>query len=346
MKFTLAVDDSVIVRSRYPSRGDEYPDPRTVESEPLDLVAGRAYRVVVEASESYGDAQLKLVWAAPDDSLETQALGAARHADAVVLVLGLTAQLEGEEMKVQVPGFAGGDRTSIDLPAPQQRLLERVVALGRPTVLVLLNGSALAVGWAQSHVPAIVEAWYPGQAGGEAIADVLFGRYNPAGRLPVTFYRDTADLPKFDDYAMRGRTYRFFTGTTLYPFGHGLSYTTFRYGPLRASAGSIGAGDTITVSVDVTNTGHRAGDEVVQLYARHTGSAVERARRELRGFSRVSIAPGAMRTVSFRVPAASLAWWDADRHGWALESDSVVFEAGASSADVRATRTVRVRGDR
>ena len=283
-------------------------------------------------------------------NLEEDAVAAARQADAVVVVLGLSPRLEGEEMPVEIPGFKGGDRTTMDLPATQQHLLERVAQVGKPTVLVLLNGSALAVNWAQAHVPAIVEAWYPGQAGGTAIADVLFGDYNPAGRLPVTFYRDTSDLPPFDDYRMldapKGRTYRFFEGTPLYPFGHGLSYTTFRYGALRASAASAGARDTVLVQVDVTNTGRRAGDEVVQLYVRHEGSRVKRPRRELRGFRRVPLAPGETRTVAFRLPVSSLAYWDEGTSRWVVESEPVRLMVGASSADIRAERVLRLRGDR
>src|SRR3989441_6440357 len=168
-------------------------------------------------------------------------------------------------MPVEIEGFRGGDRTRIDLPAAQERLLERIVAVGRPTALVLLNGSALAVTWAQQRVPAIVEAWYPGQAGGTAIADVLFGDYNPGGRLPVTFYKNVDDLPPFDDYRMEGRTYRFFKGTPLYPFGYGLSYTTFAYTKLRTSAGTLTAGDTLTVRVDLTNTGKRSEEHTSEL---------------------------------------------------------------------------------
>ena len=346
MRAQLTLDDSVVARTAYPQREDEYPDPRLAQSEPLRLEAGRSYRVRIEARESYGEAQLELVWAPPSEGLEADALSAARQADAVVMVMGLSPRLEGEEMPVQIPGFRGGDRTTLGLPAPQERLLQQVVALGKPTVLVLLNGSALAVNWAQANVPAIVEAWYPGQAGGTAIADVLFGDYNPAGRLPVTFYRDTTDLPPFADYAMRGRTYRYFEGAPLYPFGHGLSYTTFTYARLRTSAPSIGGGDTVTVQVDVTNSGRRAGDEVVQLYVRHAESRVPRARRELRGYARIPLAPGETRTVSFRLPASALAYWDVDADRWALEPGTAHLEVGASSADIRLTRTLQVTGGR
>jgi beta-glucosidase len=341
MKAELALDDSVIVRTSYPQRDNEFPDPRLAQSEPVRLVAGRSYRVRIDAHESYGEAQLQFVWSMPTASLEADAVSAARRADAVVMFLGLTSRLEGEEMSVAIDGFRGGDRTSIDLPAAQQRLLERVVAVGKPTVLVLLNGSALAVNWAQAHVPAIVEAWYPGQAG-NAIADVLFGDYNPGGRLPITFYKSVNDLPAFDDYKMAGRTYRFFTGEPLYAFGHGLSYTTFAYKDLRTNADSVSATDTITVRVDVTNTGRRAGDEVVQLYVQHLGSAVERPKQDLRGYHRLTLTPGQTKTVELRVPASSLAYWNADSHRWMVESEPVRIQVGSSSADIRATRTIKV----
>jgi beta-glucosidase len=246
-------------------------------------------------------------------------------------------------MRVEVDGFRGGDRTHIDLPAPQQRLLERIASLGKPTVLVLLNGSALAVNWAQEHVPAILEAWYPGQAGGTAIADVLFGDYNPGGRLPLTFYKSVNDIPAFEDYRMAGRTYRFFDGTPLYPFGHGLSYTSFTYANLRTNVDTLASEGIITVRVDVTNSGPRAGDEVVQLYVRHLGSAVERPKKDLRGYTRVNLAPGETKTVDFAVAASSLAYWNADARTWVVEAEPVAFDVGASSADVRVTKTVTVR---
>jgi beta-glucosidase len=343
MKFQLTLDDSMIVRSVYPTRDGEYPDPRTVQSRPLQLEAGRSYRILVDAQESYGDAQLQLVWATPQESLLNDAVATARQADAVVMFLGLTAQMEGEEMAVDVPGFRGGDRTRIDLPDVQQQLLERVTAVGKPTVVVLLNGSALAVNWAQDRVPAILEAWYPGQAGGTAIADALFGDYNPGGRLPLTFYRDTTELPPFEDYRMAGRTYRYFTGKPLYPFGHGLSYTTFAYKNLRTSAATLTRTGRLTVRVDVTNTGMRAGDEVVQLYVQHVGSQVDRPQQDLRGYARIGLKPGETRTVAFPLTASSLAYWNTNRHAWEVEADSVRIKVGASSADTRLTKTIRIR---
>jgi beta-glucosidase len=285
-------------------------------------------------------------WVAARDSGVPEAVHVAQQADAVVLCLGLTAALEGEEMPVTVEGFRGGDRTRIDLPATQQRLLERIVAVGKPTVLVLMSGSAVAINWAQEHVPAIVEAWYGGQAAGSALADVLFGDYNPGGRLPVTFYKSVDDLPPFDDYRMAGggRTYRFFKGTPLYPFGYGLSYVAFAYRNLRPSAERLGSSDTLIVSVDVTNTGRRPGDEVAQLYVRHLGSRVERPNEDLRGFRRVTLKPGETRTVEFSLPASSLAYWNPDAHRWVVEEEPLELAVGASSADIRVRRRIQVLG--
>jgi len=346
VKFQLYLDDSLVVQSVYPTHDGEFPDPRVAETEPLRLEAGRRYRLRVDGEESYGEAELQLLWATPTEALESEAADAARRADVVVLCLGLTARLEGEEMRVAIEGFSGGDRTRLDLPAPQQHLLERIVALGKPTVLVLMSGSAVAVSWAQEHVPAILEAWYPGQAGGTAIAQVLFGAYNPGGRLPVTFYRDVADLPPFEDYRMAGRTYRFFEGVPLYPFGYGLSYTTFRYDRLRVSRDTLRGDDSLTVAVDVTNTGARGGDEVVQLYVRYPHSAVPRPRRDLRGFRRVTLGPGESRTITFPLTASAFRYWDADAHRWAVENGPVVVEVGASSGDIRLERGVAVAGQR
>jgi beta-glucosidase len=342
VKFEMFVEDSIVVRSVYNYR-DEFGDPRLRATEPVRLEAGREYRIRVDAQESYGDAQAQLVWAGEYADLEAEAVAAAEQADAVVLFLGLTARLEGEEMPIRIDGFQGGDRTTLGLPATQQRLLERITAVGKPTVLVLLNGSALAINWAQQNVPAILEAWYPGQAG-NAIADVLFGDYNPAGRLPVTFYRSVDDLPPFENYDMAGRTYRFFDGEPLYPFGHGLSYTTFDYDELTVSSETLAEGDTIEVSVDVTNTGGRAGDEVVQLYVEFPNSAVTRPRRDLKGFDRVRLQPGETRTVSFRLPASALAYWDPDGDRWVVESGTVRLRAGASSEDLRVEQNVVVGG--
>jgi beta-glucosidase len=294
----LFLDDSLLV---------EFSDRHVVLTQwaTVDLVAGTARRLRLDYFDRRADAIVQLVWAVPDPRLREEALDAAREADAVVMLLGLSPRLEGEEMPVDVPGFRGGDRVSLDLPAPQQQLLEAVVAVGKPVILVLLNGSAVAVTWAADHVPALLEAWYPGQAAGDAIADVLFGDVSPAGRLPVTFYRSAEQLPPFDDYAMHGRTYRYFTGDPLFPFGHGLSYTTFAYRDLRVPA-AVRSGDTVQVSVEVQNTGSRAGDEVVQLYVTDVEASVPVPVRTLVGFQRLALAPGERRTVSFAVAPRAL----------------------------------------
>jgi beta-glucosidase len=232
------------------------------------------------------------------DSSAEQAVQLARKADLVVMVAGLSPHIEGEEMKVNAPGFAGGDRTSLDLPAPQQKLLERIQAIGKPTVLVLMNGSALGMNWADQHVPAIVEAWYPGGEGGTAVAQLLAGDFSPAGRLPVTFYKSVEQLPPFDDYSMSKRTYRYFADEPLYPFGFGLSYTTFAYSNTHVSKSSVAATEDVTLSVEVTNSGPRAGDEVVQLYLSHPG-VPGAPRRALRGFQRIHLDKGGKQSVTF-----------------------------------------------
>ena len=275
----------------------------------LELEAGRQYDLRLEYREAANlYAAAKLVWRPPggERRLREDALSKAREADAVVMVMGLNPSVEGEEMDVKVEGFRGGDRTSLDLPGPQEELIKEVHALGKPVVLVLLGGSALAVNWADQNVPAIVEAWYPGQEGGTALADVLFGDYNPAGRLPVTFYKSAAQLPPFEDYGMAGKTYPYFRGEPLYPFGHGLSYTRFRYDKLRLSAARVRAGEGLTVSAEVRNVGDRAGDEVVQLYVTDEASSHPVPVRSLAGLSRVRLKPGERRRVSFRLDARQL----------------------------------------
>jgi beta-glucosidase len=270
----------------------------------VHLDAGKLYRIRIEFHKFANDGAVRLVWAPPETGLDEQALAAARQADAVVMVLGLSARLEGEEMPVEVEGFQGGDRVQLGLPRVQEELLAKVAAVGKPVVLVLLNGSALAVNWARDHVPAMVEAWYPGQAAGTAIADVLFGDYNPAGRLPVTFYQSADQLPPFTDYSLKGRTYRYFTGEPLFPFGYGLSYTTFSYRNL-AIPPKAEVGRDVTVSVEVENSGNRPGEEVVQLYVKTP--AYEGPIRSLAGFHRVALRVAEHKTVQFQLRVRDLA---------------------------------------
>lgn len=283
--------------------------PATVTGE-VTLQAGKSYDVKMEYYESKIGAVAKLVWQPPvvnTGSPYVEAVNIAKQADAVVLVLGLSSRLEGEEMNVREPGFAGGDRTDIKLPARQQGLLEAVAATGKPVVLVLLSGSALAVNWANEHIPAIVQAWYPGEEGGAAIADALFGDYNPAGRLPVTFYKSVVQLPPFTDYHMDGRTYRFFKGEPLYPFGYGLSYTRFKYSGFTVSSPRVSPTENVTVRATVENAGTREGDEVVQLYVTDVEASVRVPIRSLAGVERVHLKPGERRVVTFTIEPRQLA---------------------------------------
>jgi beta-glucosidase len=260
---------------------------------------------VVYSQASAGPIRAQMIWRKYDSRPSPEAIAAAKAADVVIAVLGITSELEGEEMPVSVEGFKGGDRTSIDLPKPEEELLEAVTATGKPVVLVLANGSALAVNWAGQHANAILESWYAGEEGGTAIAETLSGKNNPAGRLPVTFYTGVNQLPPFEDYAMKGRTYRYFEGQPLYPFGYGLSYTTFSYRGLTLPQNPIKAGEPLTAEVTVTNTGKREGDEVAQLYLsfpKLPGAPL----RALRGFTRIHLKPGESQKVRFELKERDL----------------------------------------
>lgn len=263
------------------------------------LEANKRYKIKMEYRDRRADASVKLLWAPPDNDLKGKAVRAAMKADAVILCLGLSPRLEGEEMDVDVPGFSGGDRSGLGLPQVQEELLEAIINTGKPTALVVLNGSAVAINRANDLVSAVVEAFYPGQAAGTAVADVLFGDYNPAGRLPVTFYASAEDLPPFEDYSMKERTYKYFTGEPLYRFGHGLSYTKFVYRDLEISPKMISPGDSITVTVSVKNAGSVAGDEVAQLYVRRPGALYPAPAISLQGFRRIHLGPGEEKSVSF-----------------------------------------------
>ena len=260
------------------------------------------------------------------------ALDAARRADVSLLCLGLSPLLEGEEVETQAE--FGDDRTSLDLPGEQEELLKAICALGKPVILVLMNGGPLAVNWAQANVPAIVEAWYPGEEGGTALADVLFGDHNPAGRLPVTFVKSLDDLPPFIDYAMTGRTYRYLEKEPLYPFGYGLSYTTFEYGRLTLGPPRIEAGENLTAAVTIKNTGAMAGDEVVQLYLSDLEAGVAVPRWQLRGVRRISLAPGEQVEVSFVLTPEEMAMVDEEGRS-VLEPGRFRVYVGGSQPDGR-----------
>ncbi len=317
---------------------------------PVTPLAGIRAKVAAGTEVVYArGSEVALGTATPDAHLLDSAVAAARRADVAVLCLGLSPRLEGEDLPVSVPGFAGGDRTSLDLPAPQEALLEAVVATGKPVVLVLLNGSALSINWAAEHVPAIVEAWYPGQAAGTAIADVLFGDYDPAGRLPVTVYRSVDQLPAFTDYRMAGRSYRFFRGDALYPFGYGLSYTQFRYRDLRVPL-RVRAGDSAEVSVEVENAGGVAGEEVVELYLTALDGDARSPIRSLEGFQRVPLRPGERRRALLSLAPRQLSEVDA-AGARAVEPGRYEVSVGgrqpgaSAVADAAALEVLRVRFD-
>ena len=334
--FRLTVGGETVIDSWTPPSGQAGAD-RTV-SVTRHLPENANLPLKLEYTQGDGPAKISLEWSTPSaDSEIDAAVAVAREADVIVFVGGISAQLEGEEMQVPYEGFAGGDRTSIELPAVQQVLLEKLHALGKPIVMVNLSGSAVALPWADAHAAAMVQAWYPGQAGGTAVADVLLGRYNPAGRLPITFYRATADLPAFTDYRMENRTYRYFRGQPLYPFGYGLSYTRFSYGKLTAKPLE---GGVVALMVDVTNTGALDGDEVVQLYAVPPAASHPREREALCGFVRVHLKKGETQTVRIVVPATALRRWSAELKAYAAPRGDWVFRAGASSADIRQSVTV------
>jgi beta-glucosidase len=252
-----------------------------------------------------GKPHVELLWAPVNNAPDPAAIVAVKNADVVVAVVGITSHLEGEEMPVDQPGFSGGDRTTLDLPKPEEDLVQAVAATGKPLVVVLMNGSAISVNWEKAHANAILEAWYSGEEGGTAIAETLSGKNNPGGRLPVTFYKDVHQLPHFEDYSMKGRTYRYFEGEALWPFGYGLSYTTFSYSNLTLPPVPLNAGDSLSASVTVTNTGKVAGDEVVQLYLKFP-SVPGAPRHALRGFQRIHLEPGANQKVEFQLQSRDL----------------------------------------
>jgi beta-glucosidase len=280
-------------------------------AEPLRLVnvrmtKGERYAIRLQG-ESGVAASPAIFWKRVTDNLDRDLAAGAKDADVVVAVVGLTSDLEGEEMPVKVDGFAGGDKTTLDLPADQRAFLEKAKALGKPLVVVAMNGSAIDLSWAKNNAAAIIEAWYPGQSGGLAVGNVLSGKADPGGRLPVTFYRSVNDLPPFTDYGMAGRTYRYFKGEPVYPFGHGLSYTSFRYAPLTVEPVNGSVENGLRVRTTVTNSGARAGDDVAQLYI--TPPRFDGAPRiALRGFQRITLNPGETKSVEFMLNPRDLSF--------------------------------------
>ena len=280
----------------------------------LKAMEGKQYKLVIEYWQSADNAEVKFDMGSFEIATPEAIAARVKSADAIIYVGGISAKLEGEDMPVSIPGFKGGDRTNIELPAVQTALLKALKATGKPVIFVNMSGSAIGFEWEATNLPAIIQAWYGGQACGEAVADVLFGDYNPAGRLPVTFYKNVNDLPDFEDYSMNNRTYRYFKGTPLYPFGFGLSYTNFRYSNLKVTP--VTAGGKREVTITLTNTGKRAGEEVVQLYISHKNPGFKTAIRTLKGFQRIALPPGAQKIIRFTLGEKELS--EIDQQGKAV----------------------------
>jgi beta-glucosidase len=293
----------------------------------VHLEKGRKVALEISYGTRNSAPHAELIWDKAKSGVSPEAIAAAKSADAVIAVVGITSQLEGEEMPVSEPGFLGGDRTSIDLPQPEENLVEAMAATGKPLTVVLMNGSALAVNWINEHANAVLEAWYSGEEGGAAVAETLSGKNNPAGRLPVTFYTGVDQLPNFEDYGMANRTYRYFTGKPLYPFGYGLSYTKFSYSDLSVAEPDIAAGHSLGADATVTNTGKLAGDEVVQLYLKFP--QVKGAPRvALRGFERIHLQPGASQKVHFELKPRDLGMVTEDGNPIIAQGDYTISIGG------------------
>jgi beta-glucosidase len=320
--FRLYLDDKLILQNtgKTAERGAAF-------DAPVNFDDTKPHTIRLEYLHGTGSAGIDLTWQAPPAVLRDEAVAAAKQSDVVIAFVGLSPSLEGEQMPVHLDGFSGGDRTSIELPSLQQQLLEAVAATGKPLIIVLQNGSALAINWAQQHANAILEAWYPGEAGGTAIAETLAGDNNPAGRLPLTFYASLTQLPRFEDYSMERRTYRYFTGQPLYTFGYGLSYTNFSYTRLKVPS-TVAVGDTVTVEADLRNNGNLAGDEVAELYLTQP-RGYQTPVRKLVGFQRVHLARGASTHLSLTIDSRSLSQVDDKGNHVILPGEYTISLGGA-----------------
>jgi beta-glucosidase len=312
------------------------------------LDEGKDYPIKIEYIELSGWAGIDFVWRKViDDKMKKemmdQAVSIAAKSDVIIFCGGISPDLEGEEMDVKIDGFSGGDRTHMNLPSDQQKLLEKLKETGKPIILVLTNGSALSINWAKDNIPAIVETWYPGEEGGNALADVLFGDYNPAGRLPVTFYKSLSDLPPFEDYSMSGRTYRYFKGQPLFPFGFGLSYTMFDYKTCQTDKSVYSGTDTIQLKVTMKNTGERDGDEVVQVYYAKPSSALQHPVKSLVGFCRLNIPIGKEMTANILIPATTLRIYDPNSQTYTVESGKYLLNIGSSSENFKLKKEIEIK---
>jgi len=328
----LYVDDKLVMDSRS--------NPANAR---LTFANTQPHALRIEYVHSLNDRMVDLEWIPPANSMLGEALLAAKNSDAIVAFVGLSPNLEGEEMNVHVDGFDGGDRTTIELPAAQEHLLEALGATGKPLIVVLTTGSALAVPWASEHADALLAAWYPGEEGGDAITETLAGNNNPAGRLPVTFYRSTNDLPAFTDYSMSNRTYRYFKGEVAYPFGFGLSYSRFSYGAPHTSSTTIHAGDSVTITAEVRNDGPRDGDEVVELYIKPQQTTVSPL-VELEGFERIHLRAGEAKQVQFTLTPRQLSEVDEKGNRAVLPGDYVISAAGEQPSSNTPAVTLHIEG--
>ena len=301
------------------------------------------HAIRVEYKHLPNDRNVGLNWEPPANSLLGQAIDAANKSDAVVAFVGLSPNLEGEEMNVHVDGFEGGDRTSIELPATQEHLLEAMGATGKPLIVVLTAGSALAVQWASEHADALIDAWYSGEEGGDAMAQTLTGKNNPAGRLPVTFYASTSDLPPFTDYSMKDRTYRYYHGEVLYPFGYGLSYSRFSFGVPAVNARKVTAGSSVVVTAMVRNTSGRAGDEVAELYIKPPRTAVSPA-LELEGFKRIRLGAGESGRVQFTLSPRQLSEVDEKGNRAVTPGEYEIYVSGGQPEAGTPSATIGIAG--
>ena len=335
--FRLYLDDKLLVES-----GKKTAERGEVVDASVTFTDTKPHPIRLEYLHGTGTAGIDLSWQAPAAALRDEAVAAAKQSDVTIAFVGLSPSLEGEEMPVKLAGFSGGDRTSIDLPATQEDLLKALAATGKPLVVVLQSGSALAVNWAQQNAQAILHAWYPGAEGGTAIAETLAGDNNPAGRLPLTFYSSLKQVPPFEEYSMKGRTYRYLADKPLYGFGFGLSYTTFAYRNLMVPTTSVKAGIAVTVEGDVKNTGTLAGDEVVELYLTQP-KAFETPLRTLAGFKRIHLEPGETAHVALTIDPRTLGQVDAKGNRMIVPGDYTVSLGGAQPQEAASVQTGKFR---
>jgi beta-glucosidase len=312
---------------------------------------GKAYPIRIEYADSVSYAGIRFQWKrdVTDDEITTskdlfnKAIDITKKSDVAIVYAGISANLEGEEMSVKQKGFKGGDKTDLNLPEQQSKLIKALKATGKPIVLVLTSGSALAINWENENIPAILHSWYPGEEGGNAVANVIFGDYNPAGRLPVTFYKSEKDLPAFENYNMAGRTYRYFKGKTLYPFGYGLSYTKFVYSDLKLSKTVADDKDIVTVSVKVKNTGMYDGDEVIQLYVKNLTSKQPQPTQSLKGFKRIFLKKGETKAIQLIINAKDLKYFNLKKDDYIVDKGKYEIRIGSSSADIKLKAVLTIK---